>query len=123
MKIFVDDIRIAPPAYDKTFRTAEEFIQWLHKNPETKIQKLSLDHDLGENIMDGYQLVKNIVEMPNNIQKIQFHTDNMIGLKNMYYYIKNAKDAGILPNLRTVSPRKIIIINKIETVHPNFTVI
>lgn len=120
MKIFVDDIRAAPSKYNKTFRTAEDFIKWLHENKDTCVSTLSLDHDLGENVMDGYQLVKTLVDIPNYIQRIQFHTDNMIGLKNMYMYLKNAKDAGVLPNLISVSPRKYIVINGVETVHPYF---
>lgn len=120
MKIFVDDIRAAPSKYNKTFRTAEGFIEWLHENKDTCVSTLSLDHDLGENVMDGYQLVKALVDIPNCIQRIQFHTDNLIGLKNMYMYVKNAQNADILPNLISVSPRKYVVINAVETVNPYF---
>lgn len=123
MKIFVDDIREAPSNYNKTFRTAEDFIEWLHKNPDTCVSTLSLDHDLGENVMDGYQLVKTLVDMPNCIQRIQFHTDNIIGLKNMYMYVKNAQNADVLPNLISVSPHKYVVINGVEKVNPYFNVI
>ena len=121
MKIFVDDIREAPKNYDKVFRTGEAFIEWLKLNPNTPITLLTLDHDLGENVMNGYELVKTFVEMPNHIICLQFHTDNLVGLKNMFYYAKNAKKHEMLPNIRIISPRKFIFIDGKASVHPTYT--
>lgn len=97
-KIIVDDIRIEPHGW-LLFKTAEDFIDWLTENPNTIIDCLSLDHDLGEFIMSGYDLVHYMVddiEFP-KIKRIQFHTDNMVGLKNMHTYIVNAQKHGVIP--------------------------
>lgn len=118
MKIFVDDIRLAPASYDKTFRTGEAFIQWLKENPNTEVSLLSLDHDLGQDIMDGYTLTKELVGLDNNIKNVQLHTDNMVGFKNMYYYLHNAKKHGMLPNMNNIYNYKVNCIDGIETIAP-----
>lgn len=118
MKVFLDDLRFAPTEYDMVFRNAESFLKWLEENPDQEITKLSLDHDLGEGLMDGYDMVKKMVLLPNKIESIQFHTDNLVGLKNMYYYIKNAIDNGLMVNLKTIRTHKVNTIDGVETVSP-----
>lgn len=118
MKVFLDDLRFAPTEYDMVFRNAESFLKWLEENPDQEITKLSLDHDLGEGLMDGYDMVKKMVLLPNKIESIQFHTDNLVGLKNMYYYIKNARDNGLMVNLKTIRTHKVNTIDGVETVSP-----
>lgn len=115
MNIFLDDLRIAPKKYDLVFRTGESFLDWLKENPETEIELMSFDHDLGEHVIDGYETVKRMVEMPNHISRIQFHTDNLIGLKNMYMYFRSAKQHDLMPNLRRVNPHKFICIDGVES--------
>lgn len=116
MNIFLDDLRFAPEKYDLVFRTGESFLEWLEANPIEKIEMISFDHDLGETVIDGYETVKRMVELPNQIARVQFHTDNLIGLKNMFWYIKNAKKHGLMPALRTMNPHKISCIDGVETV-------
>ena len=116
MKIFIDDIRLAPEKYDLVFRTGESFLAWLKNNTSEQIELVSFDHDLGLDVIDGYELVKRMVEVPNQIERIQFHTDNLVGLKNMYMYIKNAQKYGLMPNLKKLRPKKIICIDGIETI-------
>ena len=98
VKISVDDIRAIPDGYDLLFINPENFISWRKDNPEITISELSLDHDMGLDYMDGYDLVKYMVHEEsmniNKIEYIQFHTDNMIGLKNMYCYLESAKKHG-----------------------------
>lgn len=120
MKIFLDDLRLAPEKYDLIFRTGEELIQWVSENPDTTVELLSLDHDLGEGILDGYEMVKQMVELPNKIKRIQFHTDNLIGLRNMFWYIKNAHKHGLLPELKQLRPQKVICIDGEETIASYF---
>ena len=105
VNVFVDDLRKCPDNY-LLFRTAEEFIEYLTNNPETKINVLSLDHDLGLEVMDGYELVKNIYyQFPElHIQEVRLHTDNGIGFRNMYHYFVSAMDNNALPNVKYVSP-------------------
>ena len=72
IKISIDDIRAIPDGYDLLFL-----------NPEITISELSLDHDMGLDYMDGYDLVKYMVHEDSmnigSIERIQFHTDNMCG--------------------------------------------
>lgn len=105
LNIFVDDLRKSPENY-LLFRTAEDFIAFFTLNSSLKINILSLDHDLGLDIMDGYDLVKEIVQkFPDiHIKEVRFHTDNYIGFKNMYHYMSSAIDNQVLPNVGHVSP-------------------
>ena len=103
LKIFVDDNRFPSPEYDKTFQGAEFFIKWVKNNPDAKIKKLSLDHDLGVNYMDGTQLCQKLLT-PNSkgqillpeTEYVQFHTNNARGWKNMYKLFRTAKEKGLI---------------------------
>ena len=115
VKISVDDIRAIPDGYDLLFLNPENFISWRKDNPEIIISELSLDHDMGLDYMDGYDLVKYMVHEElmniNLIKHIQFHTDNMIGLKNMYCYLESAKKHGAIGKEIIVEKEKINLIN------------
>lgn len=100
MKIFVDDIRLQPPDFT-LYKTAEDFLDFL-VNFEGTIDVLSLDHDLGLDVMNGYDLVKKIVELNPKIDKIQFHTSNIVGYKNMYSYLLSAKKADVINNIKEI---------------------
>lgn len=117
MKIFVDDIRVAPNHYDLVFRTGEDFINWLKDNSDKHIDLISLDHDLGEGIMDGYELVKQMVDICFSCCVIQFHTDNITGFLNMYHYLKSANKAGVI-NVPKLRKQKVNCINGVETIAP-----
>ena len=84
MKLYVDDIRIAPKGWTQAWN-AQEALDFL----ETKeVTHLSLDHDLG-NTFDktGYDIMKWIelrVYMDNfPLPEIKFHTSNPAGRDNM----------------------------------------
>lgn len=103
VRIFIDDLRVCPEGW-KLFRNGESFLVWLIENPDVIIECISFDHDLGEDFHSGYEIVQDMVELDHiktdNIQSIMFHTDNLIGLKNMYCYLKNAQKHGALnPNI------------------------
>ena len=120
MKIFVDDLRMAPEKYDLIFRHGEELLDWVKENPDTHVSLLSLDHDLNEGFIDGTALCRQLVETPNNIACVQFHTDNLQGLRNMYSILKSAHKVGLLPNLRRLYPYKINCIDGQEDVMTYF---
>ena len=84
-------------------------------NSEIGVSELSLDHDMGLDYMDGYDLVKYIVHEDSmnigSIERIQFHTDNMIGLKNMYCYLESAKKHGAIGKEIIVEKEKINLID------------
>ena len=107
MKVFVDDLRECPERYE-LFRSAEDFLAWRQKNNDVEIDILALDHDLGENCLNGYELVQELVESTrmDNIKTIIFHTDNLIGMKNMYYYLSNAQKHGIISENIVINPNK-----------------
>lgn len=85
MFLYLDDIR-DPPDFGWTIvRTARQAIDLLKTN---QVKVISLDHDLGENIESGYDVIKFIEEQAYinkefNIPIIHIHTDNPVGRKNM----------------------------------------
>ena len=84
MKLYVDDIRIAPAGWEQAW-DFKEAIKYLETK---KVQKLSLDHDLGSSLgATGYDIMKWIeyqVEMEGfPLPDIVFHTANGVGRQNM----------------------------------------
>lgn len=114
MKIFLDDIRFTPSKYDLTFKNAEDLIEWVKDNPTTEVTLLSLDHDLGDDIMSGADMCHQLVYLENNIKEIQFHTSNYQGLKNMYSILSSAQRVGWMKNLERINPHKIETIDGVE---------
>lgn len=118
MNIFIDDLRLAPEKYTHSFLTAESFLCWCEAHDYPTIELLSLDHDLGDEFMNGFELVKQLVELRTPVKRVQFHTDNMLGFKNMYYFLKNAAERGSLPTIESIEKRKIICIDGVESIAP-----
>lgn len=116
MNIFIDDLRLAPKRYNHSFLTAESFLRWCEEHNYPTIELLSLDHDLGEGFMDGYALAKQLVKLRIPVKRIQFHTDNMEGFKNMYHYLKNATECGTMPTIEYIEKRKIVCIDGEESI-------
>ncbi|WP_307976742.1 cyclic-phosphate processing receiver domain-containing protein [uncultured Streptococcus sp.] len=110
LKIFVDDERPYPVGYNKVYRDGESLLMFLRENKDVKISLLSLDHDLGEDKMDGYELVKQLVELNPNISKIRFHTSNIVGFHNMGNYLINAKKAGEATGIKEIVPNKWVVL-------------
>lgn len=115
INIFLDDLRKCPENF-KLFRTGEELIEFLKNNPQD-YGIITFDHDLGENNIDGYQVIKEIVNMNNiTFQEFRFHTDNPTGFKNMVLYLLNAKKAGIFSS--NINPYKFNSIDGIISQEP-----
>jgi len=84
MKLFVDDVRDAPDFSWKVVRTYKEAIDVLKSE---KVQILSLDHDLGEDLT-GYDIINWLekkvyheeIEPP---KKILVHSANPVGAENI----------------------------------------
>lgn len=111
MKIFVDDLRMKPEIFDLKFESGEMLLSWMKENPDTQIDLLSLDHDLNEGFMDGTKLCREIVKLDPNVRRVQFHSDNFDGLKNMYSIISSATRSGALTHVRSINPYKINVID------------
>lgn len=109
VSIFIDDLRECPKGW-MLFRTGEEFLEWRKANPDVVIDVIAFDHDLGEGVSNGYEIVQDMVELDSinteNIGKIIFHTDNLIGLKNMYFYLTNAQKHGMFGKNTVIESQK-----------------
>ena len=109
VSIFIDDLRECPRGW-MLFRTGEEFLEWRKVNPDVIIDVIAFDHDLGEEVSNGYEIVQDMVELDSintdNIGKIIFHTDNLIGLKNMYFYLVNAQKHGMFGQNTIIESQK-----------------
>lgn len=103
LNIYVDDLRLVPQEFDLVFRTGEHLLEFLSGEDFFEIDTLSLDHDLGEHLMNGYDLTKEIINLIQEgkitVKKMIFHTANPTGHKNMIKYVENANkrlDLGIM---------------------------
>jgi len=91
LRIFLDDIRNPPDGNDwMVFRSAEDLIHWMMYEYDSGeiISEISLDHDLGENRLTGYDFVKwleqnvfaHTLPMP---EMISAHSANPVGRENI----------------------------------------
>ena len=85
-KIWLDDVRKAPSGWIH-IKTVEDLIPFFEKN-YNKIKEMSLDHDLGENIMSGYDFITWLEEKVfagkyKTIPNIKIHSANPVGRKKM----------------------------------------
>lgn len=88
MNLFLDDTRPAPDGYT-LFETAEQLIMFLGTN-WNKVKIISLDHDLGDDRMTGYDVIRFIEEElhtdggPTYVPfEIYIHSANSVGHQNM----------------------------------------
>lgn len=87
MKIYLDDVREAPEGY-QLFTTAEQLILFLGTTPWNEIEEISLDHDLGEDRMTGYDVLRFIEEEVRTQDRevyfwVTIHSANPVGRSNM----------------------------------------
>lgn len=94
----MDDIRPLPTFFFNVLAVdGYECLDILRQN-KGKVEYLSLDHDLGEDTLDGYDVVKVMVDEGLYANNIYLHTANPTGRENMYYYLINAIKHGVLPS-------------------------
>lgn len=99
MKLWVDDVRPAPPGY-QWVRSVEEALWYLHKHNKInavtysffRIDLLDLDHDAGDYANQGGDYIKILDWMEahgiNDIA-IRLHTQNPVGRMNMRAIIEH----------------------------------
>lgn len=97
INLYVDDLRDCPEGFIVA-RTYEEAIHILQTS---EVNILTLDHDLGEDVdgnelRNGYDLVKYFCEHGLKASKIYMHTDNPVGRKNMYETLLAAQRRGFI---------------------------
>jgi hypothetical protein len=98
MRVWLDDLRDMPFDFDHHARTAAEAIQLLATGA---VQRISLDHDLGdEGNGTGYEVAKWIEAKAfawsqgdeNGLPPLEWsiHSQNPVGLKNITQALRNA---------------------------------
>lgn len=90
MWIWLDDVRPAPIGYIHC-KTVPEALEYIVSGV---VNKISFDHDLGEDLATGYDLAKLIEEMAyyGRISKLDWavHSANPVGYKNIVSAMENA---------------------------------
>ena len=95
MKIFLDDIRKSPDDSWVVFRTAEALIAFLDWNPHLVVTTMSLDHDLGEDMISGHEFISWYEEKiyrrehKRPTDGISIHSANPVGSAQMMQAIHN----------------------------------
>ena len=116
-RIFLDDTRFVPQGYNLVFRNGEDLIKYLQEHPNEHYELISFDHDLGQNVMDGFDVVKEIVNNEKinfTFDKFQFHTDNLTGFINMFYYLISARKNNVISENGLIDPFKHTYIDGVE---------
>lgn len=116
-RIFLDDIRFVPQGYNLVFRNGEDLIKYLQEHPNEHYELISFDHDLDQNVMDGFDVVKEIVNNEKinfTFDKFQFHTDNLTGFINMFYYLISARKNNVISENGLIDPFKHTYIDGVE---------
>ena len=116
-RILLDDIRFVPQGYNLVFRNGEDLIKYLKEHPNEHYDLISFDHDLGQNVMDGFDVIKEIVNNENinfTFDKFQFHTDNLTGFVNMFYYLISARKNNVISMKGLIDPFKHTYIDGVE---------
>lgn len=94
--IYLDDdleYRNTPPGYLR-FTTGESLIDYMNdNNPE--VGTISFDNDLGEDVLEGYDVVKEMISSGWNVKNVVVHSANIVAKNNMQRYILSANRAGV----------------------------
>lgn len=89
LKVYLDDVRFQPKGWILA-RTVKETIDLLKSGD---VVELSLDHDLGDDVSNGYDVVlwieENVVMNNFNPPVIHVHSANVSARKKMELGIKN----------------------------------
>lgn len=100
LKIAIDDIRTKPDNFNYLFKNPEQFLTWFAESNYPTIQLLSLDYDmdycLGVHKWNGLDLINQLIDGSemDNIQQIQFHSDNYPAVKQMIQQLKDHHYSG-----------------------------
>lgn len=76
------------------FTTGEDLIKY-YESSKPDIFAISFDNDLGEGIMEGYDVLKYVIDNDWGVKRVLFHSANNIAVKNMKSYVLSANKAGV----------------------------
>ncbi|MGY4689938.1 cyclic-phosphate processing receiver domain-containing protein [Salibacterium sp. K-3] len=100
--IFLDDVRPGPEDHILV-KTAEECILLLQD--DKPVSHLSLDHDLGSNRANGFEVVLYLLESNQFPDRITIHSANAVAGKKMYQHLLEGKRSGTIPERVKVTLR------------------
>lgn len=91
VRVWLDDVRSMPVGFDVWARTADEAIDLIKKG---NVSLISLDHDLGDDGLTGYDVAKFIeqsaFESELSPMEMRVHSANPVGAKNIRICLENA---------------------------------
>lgn len=96
VNIYLDDdlvYRATPLGYLR-FTTGESLIEYMNTT-KPEVDTISFDNDLGENILEGYDVVKEMISSGWNVKNVVVHSANIVAKNNMQRYILSANKAGV----------------------------
>ena len=93
MKLWIDDIRPAPPGYTwaRSVHEAQDYIsQWLWENKLPLLELIDIDHDAGDYAFAGGDYIHFLdwLELMNYNFPIHIHSMNPVGVANMRRIIR-----------------------------------
>jgi hypothetical protein len=92
MRIYVDDIREAPEGW----LLADCAGIALHFLQNLDVEAISLDHDLGEDSLTGYDIAKKMVELSLWPKDIYCHSANPVGRINILALLQRYAPEGVM---------------------------
>ncbi|GAK09063.1 cyclic-phosphate processing receiver domain-containing protein [Geomicrobium sp. JCM 19038] len=93
-KVFMDDVRESPGDHHLV-RTAEDCIAIL--KTDLPLNHLSLDHDLGTDQKNGFEVVQYMIDHRRYAERITVHSANAPAGKRMYDALTEARRQGSFP--------------------------
>lgn len=97
MNIIIDDDltnRQTPKSFTR-FSTGYDLLQFMMQHPNTHIDNITFDNDLGTGLPEGYDLVKEMVNNNWHVVHINIHSANIVAVTNMISYIQSAKKMNV----------------------------
>lgn len=97
MNIIIDDDlknRQTPNGFTR-FSTGFDLLEFMKKNPDTHIENITFDNDLGSGLPEGYDIVKEMVLDNWHVDHINLHSANIVAVTNMISYINSGKKAHV----------------------------
>lgn len=116
-KIFLDDDALyrQTPATFLRFYSGEELIQFFKNGlNQNQIDYISFDNDLGKDILEGYDIVKYM--MNHNIQSTEYnvHSANNVAAFRMKSYIESAIKMKVVNNAKITMLNNQELLNKFK---------
>lgn len=117
LKIFLDDDALyrSNPTNFLRFYSGEELIQFFENElNQNEIDYISFDNDLGQDILEGYDVVKYM--MNHNIQSTEYniHSANNVAASRMKSYIESAIKMKVVNNAKITMLNNQELLNKFK---------